>query len=50
VPPSAILLGSLFLGERLDIGQLAAIGLIAAGLACLDGRLYRTWRAPNAGL
>lgn len=44
VPPSAILLGSLFLGERLDAGQLTAMALIAAGLVCLDGRLYRAWR------
>lgn len=48
VPPSAILLGSVFLGERLDGGQLAAVALIAAGLVCLDGRLFHFWRGRRA--
>ncbi|MGN6548365.1 MAG: DMT family transporter [Pararhizobium sp.] len=39
VPPSAILLGSVFLGERLGLGEIAAMGLIAIGLLCIDGRL-----------
>ncbi len=41
VPPSAILLGALFLGERLSWTDLAGMGVIAAGLLMLDGRLLR---------
>lgn len=40
VPPSAILLGFLFLGERLGPLQLSGMLLIGAGLVILDGRLY----------
>ncbi|MDO9414589.1 DMT family transporter [Pararhizobium sp.] len=39
VPPSAILLGVLFLGERLEAADMAGMALIAAGLLVLDGRL-----------
>ncbi|HEV7434031.1 MAG TPA: DMT family transporter [Pseudorhizobium sp.] len=42
VPPSAILLGALFLGERLQWTEMAGIALIALGLLILDGRLFRT--------
>ncbi|MGO7427900.1 EamA family transporter, partial [Rhizobium ruizarguesonis] len=41
VPPSAILLGVLFLGERLALGELAGMALIGFGLIILDGRAYR---------
>ena len=41
VPPSAILLGTLFLGERLQIVDMAGMVLIGAGLLVLDGRLIR---------
>ncbi|AHG46158.1 ABC transporter permease [Rhizobium leguminosarum bv. trifolii CB782] len=41
VPPSAILLGVLFLGERLALGELAGMALIGFGLVILDGRAYR---------
>ncbi|PDT54524.1 MULTISPECIES: DMT family transporter [Sinorhizobium] len=41
VPPSAILLGYLFLGETLQVTDLAGMALIAAGLAVLDGRMLR---------
>ena len=47
VPPTAILLGVLFLGEVIapvDIGGLALIGL---GLAAIDGRLL-SWRPRRA--
>jgi drug/metabolite transporter (DMT)-like permease len=40
VPPGAILLGSVFLGERLGTTDIAGMLLIAAGLLSLDGRLY----------
>lgn len=41
VPPSAILLGSIFLGERLDASAFAAMAIIALGLLSIDGRLGR---------
>lgn len=41
VPPSAILLGALFLGERLAASHLAGLLLIGLGLLLLDGRLFR---------
>jgi hypothetical protein len=41
VPPSAILLGSLFLGERLEAPDIAGMLLIGFGLVLLDGRLLR---------
>lgn len=39
VPPAAILLGVLFLGENLSITELAGLALIAVGLLTLDNRL-----------
>jgi drug/metabolite transporter (DMT)-like permease len=45
VPPSAILLGYLFLGETLQAADIAGMALIALGLAVLDGRLLRLRRA-----
>jgi drug/metabolite transporter (DMT)-like permease len=39
VPPSAILLGFLFLGETLEPTDIAGMLLIAAGLIVLDGRV-----------
>ena len=39
IPVSAILLGSLFLGEQLTWRQFLGMGLIGAGLAAIDGRL-----------
>lgn len=44
VPAFAILLGALVLGERLTAFEIAGMGLIAAGLAVIDGRLLRLWR------
>jgi drug/metabolite transporter (DMT)-like permease len=41
VPASAILLGITFLGERLDLFELAGMALIALGLVTIDGRLFR---------
>jgi drug/metabolite transporter (DMT)-like permease len=41
VPASAILLGLAFLGERLDLFELAGMALIALGLVTIDGRLLR---------
>jgi drug/metabolite transporter (DMT)-like permease len=39
VPPVAILLGAMFLGETLAPQDFAGLGLIALGLAAIDGRL-----------
>ena len=39
VPPVAILLGGLFLGEHLAPQDFAGLGLIALGLAAIDGRV-----------
>jgi drug/metabolite transporter (DMT)-like permease len=39
VPPVAILLGALFLGETLAPQDFAGLALIALGLAAIDGRL-----------
>ncbi|MEO5773476.1 MAG: DMT family transporter [Sphingomicrobium sp.] len=39
-PPIAILLGGLFLGEALHAGDFAGLGLIALGLAAIDGRCF----------
>lgn len=41
VPVSAILLGALVLGERLEIRHFGGMALIGAGLALMDGRLLR---------
>ncbi|EJC80331.1 putative permease, DMT superfamily [Rhizobium leguminosarum bv. trifolii WSM2297] len=40
VPPSAILLGVLFLGEGFTLGEFAGMALIGFGLVILDGRAY----------
>lgn len=46
IPVSAILLGYLFLGERLAANHFAGMGLIALGLLSIDGRLFR-WLAAR---
>jgi drug/metabolite transporter (DMT)-like permease len=50
IPVSAILLGSLVLGEHLDHRHFAGMALIGLGLAAIDGRLL-AWmrRRPPAG-
>jgi drug/metabolite transporter (DMT)-like permease len=51
IPVTAILLGALFLGERLEWRSFAGMVLIAAGLAAIDGRLFRksTKSTPSTG-
>lgn len=49
VPVTSILLGSLFLGERLAANHVAGMALIATGLLIIDGRLLRHLRA-RAGM
>ena len=41
IPVSATLLGVVFLDQALQPQQMAGFGLIAAGLAAIDGRLWR---------
>ncbi len=41
VPVTAILLGTVFLGEVLTTSNFIGMGFIAAGLALVDGRLFR---------
>jgi drug/metabolite transporter (DMT)-like permease len=45
VPPVAILLGALLLNESLAPQDFAGLGLIALGLAAIDGRLLRVFQA-----
>ena len=44
IPVSALLLGTIFLGERLDWTAFAGMALIFAGLAAVDGRLLTLFR------
>jgi drug/metabolite transporter (DMT)-like permease len=44
VPPVAILLGALVLGEVIEARDFAGLALIALGLAAIDGRLFRRFR------
>jgi drug/metabolite transporter (DMT)-like permease len=41
IPPSAILLSALVLGEQLALRHLIGLVLIGIGLAAIDGRLWR---------
>jgi drug/metabolite transporter (DMT)-like permease len=41
VPVSAILLGTVFLGERLEAFELGGMSLIMTSLIVIDGRLFR---------
>jgi drug/metabolite transporter (DMT)-like permease len=47
IPVTAILLGALFLHEQLAPRSFAGMGLIAAGLAAIDGRLFRRQRSKE---
>ncbi len=46
IPISALLLGSLVLGEKLGMNIFLGMGLIFAGLLAVDGRVLRTLRKP----
>ena len=41
VPASAIMLGTAFLGERLEPYEFAGLALIVSSLLVVDGRLFR---------
>jgi drug/metabolite transporter (DMT)-like permease len=47
VPPVAIVLGALFLNETLAPQDFLGLGLIALGLAAIDGRLLSLFRRPS---
>ena len=49
IPPVAIFLGWAFLDEALPPRAYAGFGIIAIGLAVLDGRLLRRHAALTAG-
>jgi drug/metabolite transporter (DMT)-like permease len=44
IPVSAILLGTLILGEQLAVQHIAGMAAIALGLAAIDGRVMRLYR------
>lgn len=46
VPPVAIVLGALFLSETLAVQDFLGLGLIALGLAAIDGRALSLLRLP----
>ena len=46
IPVMAIPLGAGVLGERLELRHLGGMALIGIGLAAIDGRLWRSFRAP----
>lgn len=48
VPASAILLGTVFLGERLEPFEFAGMTLIIASLLIIDGRLFRRWMTQKS--
>ena len=41
VPPSAVFLGMVFLGEVLALRHIIGMALILAGLIAIDGRLWK---------
>lgn len=43
IPICAIFLGILFLGEHLELRHILGMVLIGAGLAAIDGRLWKRW-------
>ncbi len=47
VPVSAILLGTSFLGEQLELKHIVGMGFISFGLLAIDGRLYKRPKKAN---
>lgn len=47
VPVSAVLLGTIFLNEKLAVQDIAGMALIALGLLIIDGRILALSRKPN---
>lgn len=47
IPPFAIALGVMFLGERMGVESAIGFAIIALGFAVTDGRLFSRWFGPN---
>jgi drug/metabolite transporter (DMT)-like permease len=47
VPVGAILLGALFLGERLAVNHFVGMAAIGAGLAAIDGRPLKLFQRAS---
>jgi drug/metabolite transporter (DMT)-like permease len=47
LPIVALALGAVFLGEHIEIGDLAGLALILLGLAAIDGRIFGLVRATS---
>ncbi len=47
LPIVALALGAVFLGEHIEIGDLAGLALILVGLAAIDGRIVGLFRATS---
>ncbi len=47
IPPSAILLGTVFLGEMLELRHFLGMGLIGFGLLSIDGRIRGKRQPPH---
>lgn len=50
IPPFAIALGALFLGETLGTAELTGFAIIAAGIAVTDGRILRAFRQAKGSV
>jgi drug/metabolite transporter (DMT)-like permease len=48
VPASAILLGAIFLQERMEPVEMLGMAAIAAGLVTIDGRVFTAWNAHGS--
>ncbi len=47
IPVSAVLLGTLFLGEQLELQHYLGMALIGSGLISIDGRIFRRFRKKH---
>jgi len=47
IPVSAVLLGAVFLGERLSWAHFCGMGLIGLGLVVLDGRVFKFFKSKS---
>lgn len=47
IPISALILGAIFLGERLELRHFLGMGIIVIGLAAIDGRVKNFFTSPR---
>ncbi|MCP4291699.1 MAG: DMT family transporter [bacterium] len=45
IPVSAVLFGTIILGEKLQLVHVLGMGIIAIGLVAIDGRLWSKWKS-----